>query len=109
MGVEKWSADTWAVVAAAGIPALGAFGAAYRWIVQGRSEKAYERGWERVAELEEEVRLLRIALHRATQRGNDGWTVSEVLSLALPLSLEDRIRVVRQVREMVERSFGVGQ
>lgn len=109
MGVGKWTAENWTALVAAGVPLLAAFGAAYRWLVQGRSEKAYERGWDRVAELEEEVRLLRIAVHRATQRGNDGWTVSEILSLAMPLPLEDRLRAVRQARQIIEQALGGGK
>jgi hypothetical protein len=109
LGVEKWSADTWATVLGAAVVVLGALGACFRWLLSDRNQKAYERGWDRVAELEEEVRLLRIALHKATQRASDGWTISELLSLAMPLPLADRIRVVRQVREMIERSSGGGQ
>jgi hypothetical protein len=82
-------------------------GAAFRWLLSDRNQKAYERGWDRVAELEEEVRLLRIALHKATQRGNDGWTISEILSLAMPLPLDDRIRAVKQAREIAEAELGM--
>jgi hypothetical protein len=106
--VEKWGIETWLGIGAAGSAILGALWAGLRLLINGREDKSYEQGWQRVAALEEEVRLLRIALHKATQRGNDGWTISEVLSLALPLPLEDRIRVVRQVREMVERSLAIG-
>lgn len=102
----EWSADTWAAVGTAAVVVLGALGACFRWLLSDRSRKAYERGWDRVAELDEEVRLLRIALHKATRRGNAGWLVSEILSLAMPMPLEDRLRAVRQAREIAERSLG---
>lgn len=105
MGVGQWT-ENWVALLGAGIPGLAALGAGFRWITRGRNEKAYERGWDRVVELEEEVRLLRIALHKEAQRGNDGWTISEILSLAMPLPLEDRIRAVRQARIIAERSIG---
>lgn len=109
MGVGTWSGETWALVVGAGVPGLAALGAGFRWIISGRNAMAYERGWDRVAELEEEVRLLRTALHREAQRGNDGWTISEILSLAMPLPLEDRIRAVKQARIIAERSLGGGR
>jgi hypothetical protein len=109
MGVKEWNADTWAAVLGAAVVVLGALGAAFRWLMQDRHEKAYERGWDRVGELEEEVKLLRIALHRATQRGNVGLVVSEILSLAMPLPLEDRIRAAKQARQIVEHSLNGGQ
>jgi hypothetical protein len=85
---------------------LAALGAGLRFLIgRDRSFEAHERGWTRAAELEEEVRLLRIALHKATQRGNTGWTISELLSLAMPLPMEDRLRAVRQAREIAERSI----
>jgi hypothetical protein len=108
VGVEKWSADTWAAVGTAMVVILGGLGAYLRSLLGVGEHKAYERGWDRVAELEEEVRLLRIALHKEARRGNDGWTVSEILSLAMPLGLEDRIRATRQAREIIERTLGGG-
>jgi hypothetical protein len=103
--VEKWGGEIWAAIIAAGVPALAGIAACFRWLLSDRNATAYERGWDRVGELEEEVRLLRIALHRATHRGNTGWTVSEILSLAMPLPFADRIRAVKQAREIVERSM----
>ena len=105
MGVAGWSGEAWAGIITATVAAAGAIGAGVKWLVSDRTHKAYERGWDRVTELDEEVKLLRIALHKATQRGNTGWTVSEILSLAMPLELEDRLRAVRHAREIAERSL----
>jgi hypothetical protein len=109
MGVGEWITANLGTVAAVAVPVLGATGGALHWLLQGRSEKAYERGWDRVAELDEEVRLLRIALHRATRRVNVGLTVSEILSLAMSLPLEDRLRAVKQARAIAERLLGESQ
>lgn len=69
------------------------------------SFRIHERGWARVSELETEVSLLRIALSRAQQRGGDYSTASEILVLAMPMPLEDRIRAVKQARIILERSL----
>jgi hypothetical protein len=66
------------------------------------SFRMHERGWARASELEEEIRLLRIALHKQQVRGSAYSTLSEILVLAMPLPLEDRIRAVKQAREIAE-------
>jgi hypothetical protein len=107
MGVTSWTGEAWGAIIAGSAALLAAVGGGCKYLLsRDRSFQAHERGWQRVAELDEEVRLLRIALHKATARGNAGWTVSEILSLAMPLPLEDRIRAVRQARQIAERSVG---
>lgn len=69
------------------------------------SFRMHERGWARASELEEEVRLLRIALSRQQRRGSAHSTISEILLIAMPLPLEDRIRAVKHARELAERSL----
>jgi hypothetical protein len=104
---DQWNGEIIAALIAAAVPLIAGLGAGYRWLTNGRNAKAYERGWDRVAELEEEVQLLRIALHKATQRGNDGWTALEISLLAMPLPVEDRIRAVKQARRIIERTLGI--
>ena len=107
MGVGEWSGEAWGAVLTGGAAVLVALGAGCRYLLgRDRTFQAHERGWQRAGELEEEVRLLRIALHKATQRGNTGWTLSEILALAMPLPLEDRLRAVKQAREIAEREAG---
>ena len=69
------------------------------------SFRMHERGWARASELEEEIRLLRIALHKQQVRGSAYSTISEILVLAMPLPLDDRIRAVKQAREIAESSL----
>jgi hypothetical protein len=67
-----------------------------------RELKQHELGWKRAAELEEEIRLLRTALHRSQTRSAARATISEILLLAMPLPLEERIRAVKQARAIAE-------
>lgn len=112
MGVDGWTGEVKAALITALVTVGLACVAGLRWLFGKASDKTFrehERGWQRAAELEEEVRLLRTALHKAAQHGNDGWTISEILSLAMPLSLEDRIRAAKQGREIAERSLEEGK
>lgn len=71
----------------------------------GNEIKIHERGWERASELEKEIILLRKALHRQSIRGNAYSTISEILLLAMPMALEDRVRAVQRARVIAEASL----
>lgn len=79
----------------------------FKWYTRtdDSSFRMHERGWARASELEEEVRLLRIALSRQQRRGSAHSTISEILLIAMPLPLDDRIRAVKHARELAERSL----
>lgn len=106
MGEWPWEASV--AIAGLAIPNLIL---ACRWIFRslrgsdGVSLRIHERGWERTTELETEVRLLRIALQRQSTRSSAYATVSQILLLAMPMPLEDRIRAVKQAREIAERAL----
>lgn len=69
------------------------------------SWRIHERGWQRASEIEEEAKLLRIALHKARNRSSVLLTISEIFLLAMPLPLEARLQAVKQAREIAERSL----
>ena len=83
-------------------------------ILQARKDSSdhnwriHERGWQRAVELEEEAKLLRIALHRARTRSSVRLTISEILLLAMPLPLVARLQAVKQAREIAEQSLSDG-
>lgn len=105
MGGIEW------ILAGSGLLNLVAVG---KLVLQARKDNSdghwrlHERGWLRTSELEEEVRRLRIALHKASARSSVRLTISEILVLAMPLPLEARIEAVRQAREIAERSLERG-
>lgn len=70
--------------------------------------KIHERGWLRASELEVEVRLLRQALQRSQGYRNAHATISEILVLAMPMGIDERLAAVKQARQIAERSLPDG-
>lgn len=106
--MEEWPWE--AITTAAGLALTNLallFRGLYRLLADSSASQArmHELGWERVAELEQETKLLRIALHKANVRSNVRLTISEMLVLAMPLPLEARIQAVKQAREIAEQSL----
>lgn len=88
--------------------ALVAWAKLYQQARKDGSDSTYrmhESGWKRASELEEETKLLRIALHKARVRSSVRLTISEILVLAMPLPLEARLQAVKQAREIAEQSL----
>lgn len=70
--------------------------------------RIHEQGWQRARELEEEVTLLRIALHRNLRDRNAYATAIEVVIASMHLPLDERIRAIRQAREILEGTLPIG-
>lgn len=110
-----WGTWPWeAVVAVAGL-AIPNLIALCRWTFRNlrdsdaQESRIHERGWERAATLEAEIIKLRVALHRAHLRSSVLLTISEMLMLAMRLSLDERIAAVKQARKIAEESLPDGE
>lgn len=111
MGVGQWPWEALAAVVVACTALMTALGRGCWKLLQSGSDnrwKMHERGWDRVTELDEEVRRLRVALSRSDQRSNVYATVSEVLTLAMPFELESRVAAVRHARLIAEQHIQSG-
>lgn len=107
-GPDPWPWQAVLAVASLALTTLAGWGRGFFKLFSHADDSSFrmhERGWAEAAEAREEARLLRIALSRAHRRDAAKSTALEICALAMPLPLEDRIRAMRQAREVLERSL----
>lgn len=78
------------------------------WLSPARTDRLHEQGWARAGKLEEEIRLLRVALDRGRRRENAWSTAFELLLLAFSLAPDEQPEVIARARGILERALTRG-